>query len=196
MARMTPKYPTKNLVGKKFNDRTVLEYKGVTKSKGGKSFSNWLCQCDCGHKQIVRVDTLQRSKTCQKCANKERGKGMRLPKGESAFNSLYSNNYQTRAKKYNIYFDLTKEQFRKLTSSNCFYCGAKPSQISHQPNQNGFYIYNGVDRVNNDNGYTFDNCVSCCKNCNYMKKAKSFDEFLQSIKNIYTTMKNKGYYNG
>jgi hypothetical protein len=40
------------------------------------------------------------------------------------------------------------------------------------------YIYNGVDRVNNDFGYSIDNCVSCCKVCNRMKGKKTVAEFV------------------
>jgi len=195
MARLIPKYPTKNLAGKRFNSWVVLSYEGTTKNKSNtKSYSLWRCRCDCGKEQIKRRDVLLKSKMCKDCANKLKGEKYSLPFGEAAFNSLYSNNYKRRAKKHNIYFDLTKDQFRNLVKQNCFYCGALPSQMAHYLNQNGEYIYNGIDRVDNDEGYTIDNCVACCKKCNYMKKASDFQEFVSHIKTIYSTLKQRGYY--
>jgi hypothetical protein len=42
---------------------------------------------------------------------------------------------------------------------------------------NGVFIGNGVDRVENSLGYSVDNCVACCKICNWMKLTLSVDEF-------------------
>ena len=43
--------------------------------------------------------------------------------------------------------------------------------------QNGGFIYNGIDRKNNGKGYTEDNIVSCCKQCNFAKRNMSYKEF-------------------
>ena len=43
-----------NLIGKKFNKLTVLEYAGNSK---------WLCQCDCGNTSIVKTASLNSGKT-------------------------------------------------------------------------------------------------------------------------------------
>ena len=50
---------------------------------------------------------------------------------------------------------------------------------------NGPYVYNGVDRVDNERGYSLENCVPCCKFCNRMKRDLGKKEFLEHIKNIY-----------
>lgn len=47
-------------------------------------------------------------------------------------------------------------------------------------------FYNGLDRVNNnDEYYTFDNIITCCCECNYMKNHHSINTFKSIITNIY-----------
>lgn len=45
--------------------------------------------------------------------------------------------------------------------------------------------YNGIDRTDNDKGYTTDNCVSCCGKCNSLKGTLSQGEFRQLVTSIY-----------
>lgn len=49
----------------------------------------------------------------------------------------------------------------------------------------GYYIYNGIDRVNSDLGYSVKNCVTCCKDCNTAKMNMSIKDFLSMIERIY-----------
>jgi len=94
-------------------------------------------------------------------------------------------------KKYaKISFKLDFNTFINICQSQCVYCGRSPSQIIGKANR-GTFIYNGIDRVNNDIGYTKDNSVSCCKICNYMKHTSSKDEFLSNINRIYNHIKLK-----
>lgn len=65
-------------------------------------------------------------------------------------------------------FELTKDQYDTLREDECTYCG-RESADGHT---------NGIDRVNNDNGYTFDNCVSCCGDCNYAKGSSTVEDFI------------------
>jgi hypothetical protein len=97
------------------------------------------------------------------------GSSLRKPFGESSFARLIRQ-YKANALRRNLEFDLTVDEIRILTSGNCHYCGASPTQIISSKDANGHYAYNGIDRVNSKEGYTKLNCVSCCKICN---KAKS-----------------------
>src|SRR5258708_3678515 len=82
--------------------------------------------------------------------------------------------------------NLTKEQFNKLINQNCYWDNKKPSQIYRRPREDQIvYYYNGIDRLDSSKGYTIDNCVPCCKNCNTAKLRMSKIEFLEWIKNIY-----------
>ena len=109
----------------------------------------------------------------------------RIPEGEASFNVLYAD-YKSRASKLGVTFDLTKEQFRALTSQNCQYCGVEPKQIRNHGKKvyNGHYLHNGIDRVDNDRGYTIDNAVACCGICNKAKRdlsLKDFEEWIQRL---------------
>lgn len=68
----------------------------------------------------------------------------------------YFAQYQHSAKKRNIFWELTFEQFMIFWQKPCFYCKANIISI-------------GIDRVDNDKGYEIDNLVPCCYLCNRMK---------------------------
>lgn len=52
-----------NLVGERFGHLTVLEKAKSGRTKSGKTFSNWLCICDCGSEKIVRQRDLIEGRT-------------------------------------------------------------------------------------------------------------------------------------
>lgn len=104
--------------------------------------------------------------------------------GEARFNDLYLA-YRRRAEYKGIVFELTKEDFRALTKSNCYYCGQPPSQIVKAGNGvNGEYLYSGIDRVNNDLGYAISNVRPCCKQCNIAKGILTEAEFYAWIRRV------------
>lgn len=70
---------------------------------------------------------------------------------------------QKNAENKGLNWMLTLEEFHKLTSACCFYCGRPPSQKSRS------YVYNGIDRQDNLKGYYAWNCVTCCWECNRIK---------------------------
>lgn len=110
----------------------------------------------------------------------------RLSKGQSGMNRLY-NKYKYKALARGLEFKLTKKLFRQLTSSDCFYCGEKPSQIIVENNkteegiEHSKYIYNGLDRLDNDVGYTALNVVPCCRVHNEWKRAMSYKTFVELV---------------
>jgi hypothetical protein len=142
----------------------------------------WFCECDCGEtKWVLRASlTGGWTKSCG-CLEKECRKDSF---GEAAYKVIFRS-YINSAKARKLEFLLTDEQFRKFITSRCYYCNSEPSQISHARNLNGDFIYNGIDRLNPDIGYMIDNCVSCCKKCNYAKLAMSKEEFLDLVYKIY-----------
>jgi hypothetical protein len=60
----------------------------------------------------------------------------------------------------------------------CDYCGRHPETYTRPKNANGGFKYNGIDRVVNSVGYTLENCVPCCSNCNRAKSTLSRQEFI------------------
>jgi len=93
-------------------------------------------------------------------------------------------NYRNSAKKRELSFELTEEQFRDLTKQNCWYCGAKPTQQMIHNSVKDFYLYNGIDRIDNSKGYTLANSLPCCGRCNRMKSSLSAEDFINQAKKI------------
>lgn len=79
--------------------------------------------------------------------------------------------YISRANKKRIPFTLTIDEFNGLLIAPCAYCGTSPA--------------NTIDRVDSYGGYTQDNVLPSCIQCNTIKLAKDKDAFLRHIKRIY-----------
>lgn len=105
--------------------------------------------------------------------------------------------YKYSAEKRGKDYELTDEQTQDLIMDICYYCGRKPNldlDLKNDTNENNDECdveanvigLNGIDRKNNDKGYTIDNVVSCCQMCNYMKFAMDEHEFIFSIEHILT----------
>jgi len=113
--------------------------------------------------------------------------GKKLPEGVAALNRLFYY-YKKDAKRKGRKFELTREQFERLTKLNCFYCGSLPSSSMLyeviEKKLNGDYIYNGIDRIDNNKDYTIDNVVACCKKCNFMKGKMEINEFITHVEKI------------
>lgn len=174
------------LTGQRFGRLVVVERRETTKSGTYK----WMCKCDCGRETICIGRNLLRSggtKSCGCLALELRKSNTyaRKPEGEASGRSLYYQ-YQNGAKNRNLEFDLSIDEFLKLTKENCHYCGIQPKQKYQALNCYGAYIYNGVDRVKNKIGYTLSNCVSCCKICNTAKNVMSYEEFVAWLDRLIT----------
>lgn len=154
------------------------------------------CVCDCGTERIVATVSLvtAQSKSCG-CLHKEvarengkkNGGSQKLPMGEAAFNQLYGR-YKHSAKRCGRTFSISKDLFRTLTEGRCHYCNAAPSKIAGMKGNHGMYIYNGIDRIDNEVGYEPSNCVSCCATCNYMKRDIDYVVFTTWIKGVYENL--------
>ena len=131
------------------------------------------CICNrCNKFTNVRSDHLLKlPQSCGNCVNslqKEIAdkKYKKLRKYKTIFSS-----YKGNAKIRNIKFNLTLENIIKYIDSNCYYCNDNNSK--------------GIDRVDNNKGYTINNCVPCCKFCNIMKNNYSIEEMFEKVKMIY-----------
>jgi len=147
-----------DLIGEKFGELTVTSLAG---SHNG--YSYWTCQCDCGNTIEVRGTSLTQGKSsqCIKCARSNNGKRNRKDDQLVALVRVYTN-YKRQAKQRGLSFEITKEEFSILINSNCFYCNTPPSNsllVYRRTKDGAPFLYNGIDRVNNDVGYTVDNCV-------------------------------------
>lgn len=168
--------------GKKRNDLTdkvfgklrVLNLDHTRKYAG-----YWRCICECGKESVVEGRNLTHGKT------KSCGCNFKKELGVAAFNHLFYT-YKKSAKIRDLEFNLNKDELKTLVDGECYYCGTKPKNITKYANRyNGQYTYNGIDRKNNNIGYNIENCISCCKTCNFAKKDIGFDQFKEWIKEAY-----------
>ena len=178
-----------DLTGQRFGQLIVQKQIGKTK------FNHilWSCLCDCGKIKKVTGLCLKNgnTKSCGCNWRKSAGLAIRKDKGLAGFNALFSK-YQRSAKRREYQFNLTKEEFKSLTSMNCYYCGKPPLKVSHGKTKrasnealnHASYLYNGIDRLINDEGYVLSNVVSCCTECNFLKGRLNHIEFLGLVRNI------------
>lgn len=166
---------TINLVGQKRGKLTVLE-KILTPGKRG---ARWKCKCDCGNFCIVQGGHFRAGNRVS-CGCKSQEKIYHT--GIGRLISLY----KTKARNKNRNFNLTREHFERLVSSNCYYCKKKPENILLRDGSKKIQIiYNGIDRVDSEQGYTEENCVSCCKICNRFKSDMNMVDWINHVKAIY-----------
>lgn len=162
-----------NLIGKKFQMLTLLdkfEYRGAQ--------LYFLVQCDCGTQKFVQYYSMARGAT-KACGCLQSKSNM-----DAGAARVY-NNYLSSAKARNLTFDIPKDIFVQMLGMDCYYCGKKPSLEHKKKSGKVDLLYNGLDRRNNELGYTLENCVTCCKECNYFKKDRSEETFLELCKNVY-----------
>jgi hypothetical protein len=75
------------------------------------------------------------------------------------------------ARRRNIAFCLTRDEFNKIYGLPCHYCGIT-SKIM------------GIDRLDSMQHYFPENCVSACKYCNWMKTNMALNDFIKLCNRI------------
>ena len=128
--------------------------------------------------------------------NKTRNKISTRPQGYSGMLRVF-NSYKRNAKKRNLSFEINLNDFKRITTSNCYFCGIAPNTKSSLEHckvitaKHSEYIYNGIDRLNNDKGYTLENSVPCCVECNRAKRNYTLSQFENWIIRISTYLNKK-----
>lgn len=166
------------------------------KSSGSSKF---LCKCECGNEKIIPGKHLLNGKTasCGCLFNEIRSNGSSRkyePKIASAL-SVWKSHYKDG--------DITFEQFLELSQKNCYYCNSPPSNkrnifknnknSSLKSIENGYFIYNGLDRVDNSfDTHLLSNTVTACSTCNYAKSNMPLEDFMNWIKELCKHQMNKG----
>lgn len=167
-----------------------------------------ICKCDCGNEALICQRNMGRTKSCGCLQRKTASEKNKISIGENAFN-LKLRNYKSGAKIRNIEFSLTKDEFKNIIQQDCFHCGQEPKLYNPYINVYGetrfchkdvimqstidesWICVNGIDRLDNNLGYTIENSVPCCKPCNESKKDRTVDEFYQHNKRLFEFQQKK-----
>lgn len=168
--------------GRKPNDITGKVYGNLKAIKPcsvpGSNELLWELKClACGTRCHANSSDLRRGRrgACPVCREK---KSKEMP-----YVCLFGN-YRRGAEKRHRKWKLSFDEFMELVHSNCFYCSRPPSQILRKEGWLNEAVYNGIDRINNDEDYTKKNCVPCCKYCNLSKSRWSVSEFIEWINEV------------
>jgi hypothetical protein len=159
------------MIGKRFGKLTIIKKTDYHKYRQ----SIYLCKCDCGKETTVSANNLRKGNT-KSCGCLRRKLSQKIV---SIRRKIRQYKRDAKMREYN--FDLTDEQFTEIIEKDCHYCGKKPKN-------NGIYIYNGIDRVNNNKGYSIDNVVPCCTECNCKKGILTLQEFQNWIERVYNKL--------
>lgn len=165
---------TGSLVGRRFDKLEVVS-EGVDIPYKGKGRNNrgWTCKCDCGLYVNISTNSLTsgNARSCG-CLRSVAALMRNVPLYTTVIRNL-----KNRACIRGYVWEISDEQVENLITSNCSYCGKSPEKKSTASR----LLRNGIDRVDNEIGYTNGNCVSCCKTCNQMKHSLGLSEFLNHI---------------
>lgn len=106
----------------------------------------------------------------------------KVPKGvlrqyPSGFAAVYRS-YLQGALRREMDFMLTPAQAYDVLTKPCEYCGSMGINCTLD------FAYSGIDRIHSNAGYTIDNVVSCCRNCNRMKGKLTSKELIAHAKRI------------
>lgn len=112
------------------------------------------------------------AKSCYFC----RGKVRRSSSEDSTWSYLYAGIKGRQAARTKG-FDLSKEQFIELSSTECFYCGEPPKETNGRHDWHPRVLANGLDRIDSSKGYLVGNVVPSCGICNVAKLAMKREDF-------------------
>ncbi len=150
----------------------MLTYLYNTGDKAPSKHYIWVAQCECGELTRVATCNIAQNRSC----------GCRVMGNERYIGvSVYQYTYRAIKQRHHQRFTgevVGYEQYAELAASNCLYCDSPPSNMFQGRS------YQGLDRVDNNRGYTSDNVVPCCDMCNSFKSAYSVEQFIDHARRI------------
>ena len=91
------------------------------------------------------------------------------------------------ARKRGYSYELSFDEFKEIVSRDCYWCGIAPP-IKNPKGERMPTMpapAHGIDRLDNNLGYVYNNCVASCQICNTAKNNSSVQEFKSWIKRVY-----------
>lgn len=120
------------------------------------------------------ITTNYKNDKCQKCYTAQYISNKNRKKRELF--DVKIQNYKCGARKRNLNFNLTDEMCIELFNKPCYYCSLEITDD----------VINGIDRIDSNDHYNIENCVSCCTQCNLMKGDKDQNDFIDICEHIAT----------
>ena len=134
----------------------------------------WLCKCDCGVKKAIRGENLKGGLTqsCG-CYHSEQVRGLPY---EWIFKLVKRSSHHS-----NKSFELTYEDVLGFVKcKQCHYCHRVIEWLPHEVPKCKWAYY--LDRKDNNKGYSNENCVVCCIDCNRIKGNRfTYDEMMMLL---------------
>ncbi len=76
-----------------------------------------------------------------------------------------------------------------VEKKTCHYCGDALMWAEFSITKKGTYRGYNLDRVDSNRGYSKDNCVACCPECNHIKWDMDYEKFCEKILRIAERIK-------
>ena len=170
-------------IGDAYARLTVVSEPVSIRNKSGKCERFVKCKCSCGVVRDFSLNSLRMNLTTScGCYNKERASKRKISDSDRVKNSLIRE-YKSSAKCRELTYSMSDDFLFSLVKNPCYYCNSEPFK-PHREDQT--FLYNGLDRLDNDIGYLESNVVPCCFICNKMKGVLSEGEFMEHLNKIFT----------
>lgn len=188
----------KDLLGMRFTNWIVLERKPSVDGR-----RRYLCKCDCGRIKEINASSLVSGKSTSCGCMRSMNTALSFRNEDASYSTITQIwcSYVKEARERKLTFELTRPQFEVIIRKNCYYCDRPPfaetnkwinTETGEWNNvKRGQYAFRdrgwaegatvtwtGIDRVDNNIGYTVDNSVPCCRDRNRAKRTLSLDEFI------------------
>jgi len=184
-------------VGQRFGKVVVTSFSHSEKrDKKEREYYFYNYKCDCGNEGVTGKHTLLQAKdySCKACRGVDLGIRSKVSSKKyddpvEAKCSIVYSNYKSRAKRKGWGMSLNFEEFKNLVTQDCHYCGLEPKmcRMDRAKSRQGLsrVYFNGIDRLDSMEGYTLDNSVTCCEDCNKAKRNLSPEQFLELVRRIF-----------
>jgi hypothetical protein len=175
----------KDYKGLKKNMLTAIEFSHRINNK-----TFWVFKCDCGSLKNINPSNVLSDKPsyyscgCKKYNKRDINNSSKIKISIDRTKKDLFYRYRKTAVKRGYSFEITYDFFISNTDKNCHYCNSKPNR-EHKFKQKEIifpsYFCNGIDRKDNNKGYTEENCLPCCTICNRAKNNLNYNVFMNWI---------------
>lgn len=198
---MTERKTKTDHTGKRIRNFVVVnKTKRKEQRSDGRNFYIYICRCDCGTKFESNAAKFEYVFGCKDCSKEHHYKTAtanaaitrrKNPSRRTILSKLYPESYggikgsyanyiinclKSTASKRKLSWELDPVEAFNLIQEPCHYCGATVKFPETR---------NGLDRVDNTQGYFKDNVVPCCYPCNIAKHEMNSNEFKIHIIKVF-----------